>query len=101
MKNLKTTIITALLLFAAVGGAVAQEKYEYAMLYQLDQLVFWNAEKTEIIKFDSTAGWIRGTMKKLNELSEQGWEVYSVTETLLNKKDGISQVKYHLRRKKS
>jgi len=30
MKNLKTTIITVLLLLAMAGGAVAQEKWEYA-----------------------------------------------------------------------
>jgi hypothetical protein len=117
MKNLKTTMIAALLMLAAVGavraqeevdypdfpsqdGLIAQVKYEYATLYSLDRMVFWNAEKSEIVEFDKKDNFISGTMKKLNELSEKGWEVYGVTETLVTKKGGITAFKYHLRRKK-
>ncbi len=89
-----------LLLLAASMCAVAQEKWEYAMLYFQDRLVYWEENKVQVFDFKKGDNFIQGTMKKLNELSEQGWEVYSVTETLLNPKNGISQVKYHLRRKK-
>jgi hypothetical protein len=33
MKNLKTTMIAALLMLAAVGEVVAQEKYDYAIIF--------------------------------------------------------------------
>lgn len=97
----KHIILTTLLSLFVVSGIWAQEKYEYATLQSIDNLVLWKEGKVEKFEFKKDENFISGTMAKLNKLSLQGWEVYSVTEVLLERKDGITLIKYHLRKKKN
>lgn len=94
-------ILALLLSIVVASGLNAQDKYQYATLQSIDNLVLWQEGKVEKFAFKKDENYISGTMAKLNELSEQGWEVYDVTEVLLNQKDGICLIKYHLRKKKN
>ncbi|MES2619799.1 MAG: hypothetical protein V4615_03030 [Bacteroidota bacterium] len=82
MKNLKTTIITALLLLAIVSGAVAQEKYDFAVVsYTL------LPKKVRIsINGEFTAKGGEGSkdlydfspvLREVADMQEKGWEVFN------------------------
>lgn len=92
------TIFLSLFLSLASVGLWAQEKYEYATvgvndngLYVVtgdnpEKQLYKPAEKEIVV------------VKKLNELADKGWEVYSVTETTVVQ----SPMRiYHLRKKKN
>lgn len=100
----KTTIITALLLLAMVSGAVAQEKWEYAIIrytcvgkdYSISfsdesGLKSQNGKSTTAAYYD-----LSHLIKYLNELSFQGWEVHSTGNN-----DSAGEIIYHLRKKKN
>lgn len=97
----KHIILTTLLSLFVMSGLWAQDKYEYATLQSIDNMVLWSEGKVKKFAFKKDENVISGTMAKLNELSLQGWEVYSVTEVLLDRKDGVTLIKYHLRKKKN
>jgi hypothetical protein len=89
VKNLKTTMIAALLMLTAVGGVVAQEKYEYAVVQYIYLAprnyitVSINGETYEEIELDKNSsksrffGWdLNPVLKKVNEMEDKGWERY-------------------------
>jgi hypothetical protein len=85
MKNLKTTMIVVMLMLAAVGSAVAQEKYEYACVYynSSENVVSTSINgvdfEKEKITIASTKGlWdLNPAIKKVLDMQEKGWEVYN------------------------
>jgi hypothetical protein len=88
MKNLKTTMIGALLMFAAVGEVAAQEKYEYAIV-TLNKSFGAASSSIEIYRSDnqqvekvSKAEDVQRLFKKLEEFTNQDWEVYQSTMSL-------------------
>jgi hypothetical protein len=95
-KNLKTTMIAALLMLAAVGEAVAQEKWEYANVKaNLSAVMFATADNLEVIPTKLKEN-EKETLKKLNELNDKGWEVYAVSADPPN-----NITVYYLRKKKN
>ncbi len=89
--KLKSFILSITLTLLAVSGLIAQDKYEYATVYAYgsNAILFTTAEvqestPTKLKDFD------KDLLKKVNELSEKGWEIYTVS-------NGI----YYLRKKKN
>jgi hypothetical protein len=91
MKNLKTTMITALLMLAAVGGVTAQEKYEYATvkfltLPPIDRGIYVSIsgqEKYEKIpvKKEALADALLDLtpiLTYIKSMTDAGWEIISV-----------------------
>jgi hypothetical protein len=79
--QLKTTIITALLLFASVSGLVAQDKQEYGMITaQYYQLTITTGIETVVTKATKGEDFEIAQMKALNKMASEGWEVYNTTE---------------------
>jgi hypothetical protein len=88
MKNLKTTMIAALLMLAAVSSALAQEKWEYATVscswaYQklsvsIDGKEFYE-EKMDLPKPENKEFNSNPLLNKIHELENKGWESVSVT----------------------
>jgi hypothetical protein len=87
MKNLKTTMIAALLMLAAVGEVVAQEKWEYATIsyywgyaklsVSLDGKQFLE-EKVELPKGEAGPYNSNPLLNKVHEYEDKGWEVMNV-----------------------
>jgi hypothetical protein len=104
MKNLKTTMITALLVLAMVSGAMAQEKWEFAIIrytaIQKDYSISYSDEsglKSQNGKATTAAYYdLSHLVRYLNELSSQGWEVYSTGNN-----ETAGEIIYHLRKKKN
>ena len=103
MKNLKTTIITALLMFAAVSGAVAQEKWEYAMIF-IDpggKLLIHKVNNTEHqsikleSKFNNFYGQTQELLNQVSKATDEGWEVINASAST-----NISINIFYLKRKK-
>ncbi|MES2619798.1 MAG: hypothetical protein V4615_03025 [Bacteroidota bacterium] len=95
---MKTTIIT-LLLLAATSALVAQEKYEYAILRStagFSAVIFTTSDNQEVISTKPKEN-EKELIKKANELSQQGWEVFNTTDA----GSGIDFIKtFYLRKKK-
>lgn len=105
----KTIIITALLLFITVFSAIAQEKYEYAVV----QYIYYskpyitisiNGENYEEIEMDKSSfkgkffGWdLNPVLKKVNEMQEKGWETYDHQASMY----GTLAYIFYLRKKKN
>lgn len=105
MKNLKTTIITALLMLAMASGAVAQEKYEYAAVaYSYGTIVIsigGKEVKTVTVQKEETMPDkknLNPALKQLQELSDNGWEWFNSSESLEN--SGFLHYHFYLRKKK-
>jgi hypothetical protein len=84
MRNLKTTMIAVLLMFAAVGESVAQEKWEYATLsYVLSQQrIIISINGTEIKKIDAKDNSrdyhdTNPALAEISKMNNEGWEVFS------------------------
>lgn len=93
----KALLITLLLSLSAVS-LWAQEKYEFAILKKSSWGVFFKTENgTETLAVSKTDDKDTIQLKKLGELTAQGWEVFSVTEST----ESGTAVSYHLRRKKN
>jgi hypothetical protein len=90
MKNLKTTMIAALLMLATVGGVVAQEKWEYAKVFAWTGglnangiYVTISGKEAERIEVDWKAvnKYVQDVTPFLNyieKMTEEGWEVITV-----------------------
>lgn len=91
MNKLKTLCITTLLLFT-INTAMAQDSYEFAEVHRygfLIQIVTKaGVEEIKINKGENTAVIF---MKKINELSNSGWDIYDATSS--------TGIIYFLRRK--
>jgi hypothetical protein len=79
-------ILTTLFSLFVVCGLLAQDKYEYATHQTIDNMVLWTDNKAEKFEFKKEENWFSQTLPKLNALSIQVWEVYDITEVLLNRK---------------
>lgn len=78
MKNLKTTIITALLMLAMVSCTVAQEKWEYAAVYNINfKTVVVNASNIERIAVEKGTDFEVAVLQKVQSMNKEGWEVYN------------------------
>ena len=84
MKTLKTILFAALLLFTA-NAAMAQDKYEYAVMYynQLERVIYFSAtgkevKKIEIDKKEAVNGSIKFILKEVDLLQDEGWEVMEI-----------------------
>src|SRR4051812_38495759 len=104
MKNLKTTMIAALLILAAVGEVVAQDKWEYAII-TLNKSRIPLASSIEILRSDNqVTEKVSKTedgqllFKKLEEFTSQGWEVYQSNMSPVGNGDAYA---YFLRKKKN
>jgi hypothetical protein len=101
MRNLKTTMIAALLMLAAVGEVVAQERWEFATVrstFGYSSIVFTTAENQEVIPTKPKEN-EKELIKKVNDLSLQGWEVFNTTDASGGSADIIKS--YYLRKKKN
>jgi hypothetical protein len=102
----KTTIITALLLLAMVSSAVAQEKWDIASVQYFYMAKYFiavsiNGEQYEEYEVDKASsqgkywGWdLNPVLKKLNEMQDKGWEIYSTDRD-------ANVYSFHLRKKKN
>ncbi len=92
----KSLLLTAILSLLIVSGAWAQEKYEYAIvkIATLNEINFVTADNIESIKTQSSQI-DKDVIKKVNELSNQGWEVYNTTAS------NSVFIIYYLRKKKN
>jgi len=93
------TILFTLILMLSVACLQAQDKYEYATVRQtLVTLRVTTSKGTEEIKlekmkiFDVEVN----LLKKVEELNEQGWEVYNTTSV-----PEVPEIMYYLRKKKN
>jgi hypothetical protein len=93
MKNLKTTMIAALLMLAAVGEVVAQEKYEFAIVCNYGTDLTIAKHSTEVIHLPKGSDAWGELIKKVEAMNKDGWEVYNSTSS-----DNVSHA-YYLRRK--
>src|SRR4051812_42739959 len=110
MKNLKTTMIAALLMLAAVGELVAQDKYEFASIcydfyyggskalsittpsgYEKKKIDFGNQEKEPMNMTFFFA--------EITKLQDEGWEVMTITSAPHNTVD-VTQTAFLKRKKK-
>lgn len=97
---MKIKILLFGLFLIASLGLKAQEKYEYATLRSngYDALSYTTTEKSEKIKVDSKENEL-ALVKKVNELNEEGWELFLVSETGKGA-NVLFEKTYYLRRKK-
>jgi hypothetical protein len=80
MKNLKTAMIAVMLMLAAVGGVVAQEKWEYAIVKQFitKKTVYISIggqavkEQTVSTNCDSDCN---GLLLLIQQMTSEAWEV--------------------------
>ena len=105
MKNLKPTLLTLLLCATTFSAVVAQEKYEYIQLSEVQAQsgkIYIAAStssdyKEDVISaksFDS-----RELLKRVEEYSGNGWEVYNTAfSTYYMQQNSLT---YFLRKKKS
>lgn len=97
----KAFLLTLFLSVAAVS-LWAQEKYEYAVLKKTVNGVFLKTETgTQGVPFEKGEDKDAIQLKKLSELTSQGWEIFSVTENTEGGSALASTVSYHLRKKKN
>ena len=103
---MKFKIITTALLFFAFSMALsAQEKYTYATVSLTGQLLSVSTEsdftevklgkddfKKSVLFLD-----LGPLLKKVNEMSKQGWEVFSTSDVSYT--PNLHQLVYHLRKK--
>ena len=106
MKPTIKTLLATLLLFFITTGIMAQEKYEYAVAQYLFGAKYFvtvsiNGEKYEETPVEPSSvkgknfGWdLTPLLKKISELQDQGWEVYSTDRA-------EAVFIYHLRKKKN
>jgi hypothetical protein len=106
MKNLKTIMIAALLMLAAVGELVAQEKWEYAAVaYSYGKIVISIAGKevksVEVQKEEMMPDKknMNPVLKQLQELSDAGWNWFNSSESMDN--TGFFHYHFYLKREKS
>ena len=87
-----------MLLTLASLATQAQDVYEYAILRKTPYTIVLRTERgSENISFDRADDKDALHLRKLAELTAQGWEVYFVTET---SETNITALSYHLRKKK-
>jgi hypothetical protein len=97
----KSLLLTAIFSLLLVSGAWAQDKYEYATLRATingcspANIVFTTVDNQEIFQNKAKEA-DKETLKKLNELSDKGWEVYNITDS-----GNGCVLTYHLRKKKN
>ena len=102
--KIRTTLITGLFFFAMLTGLQAQEKYEFAIIRYTAILKDYSISYSDESGLKSqngkatTAAYhdLSHLVKYLNELSSQGWEVYSTGNN-----DSAGEIIYHLRKKKN
>jgi hypothetical protein len=99
MKNLKTTMIAALLMIAAVGGVGAQEKYHFARvaintLNGKEIEIVTDNEPEKPVYIDKAAGRIKQLLKVVHQMTAEGWEVINAVE------NGV-EITYFLKKKES
>jgi hypothetical protein len=87
-------------MLVATGGLLAQEKqekYEYATVHSSGMTIYFTtAENQESIPTGIKGKeYMRDLLKKVNELTDKGWEVYNSTFT-----DNVT-IMYYLRKKKN
>jgi hypothetical protein len=89
--KLKSLILTFTLTLFAVSGLLAQDKYEFATVHNYGDalIVFTTSENQESTPTKGKEA-NKDILKKINELSEKGWEVYDTDH-------GV----YYLRKKKN
>jgi hypothetical protein len=97
----KAILITLLLSLSAVS-LWAQEKYDYAVVrltvtMSAKIVVATNSGVSETITEKGDASLV-ALIKKVEELSQAGWEVYSNSEVINNSFNGTT---YYLRKKKN
>ncbi len=100
MKTIKLTILS-LVFFAFTISVHAQDKYQFAIVAMTSPnhtlYVSINGETYQEIKAEK--GELCGSLcytpllKKVNEMQDQGWEVFSTDK-------GVYEMFYHLRKKK-
>ena len=89
--KLKSLILTIGLTLFAASGLLAQDKYEYATVYAFNlNSIRFTIEGNQETTSTTPKNCEMDILKKVNELSEKGWEVYNVN-------NGI----YYLRKKKN
>lgn len=102
----KSLLLTAIFSLLLVSGALAQEKYEYAIVKQSGALFTVSTkEKAEQFKHERGEDLYVTLLKKVSELNDMGWEVYNNTETTFSSPNGInspfnSNMTFYLRKKK-
>jgi hypothetical protein len=85
MKTTTKTILVTLLLFFITTGVMAQEKYEFAMIYKVgNYLQIITKEGALGVKIDKALNTETELIKKVNEYSANGWEVVSITTPTFN-----------------
>jgi hypothetical protein len=95
--KLKSVFLTSLLTLLFIGGVVAQDKYEFATVklrgVKIEVATSANSSSQvfELGKDDFEVAIIR----KVEEMNQQGWEVYNVTYA------SVGASVYYLRRKKN
>lgn len=102
MKHLKTLLLVFALLFS-VNTLMAQEKYDYAAILfdaaKVELCISINGSSYEKPKLPKEASKekyrdFNPVLKQLNEMNDEGWEVYSVLNL-----SGSPSYLYNLRRK--
>jgi hypothetical protein len=90
MKNLKTTMIAVMLMLAAVGEVVAQDKCDFIMAY-LDNVsskhpvihLIQNDVAVKVIetgkKLTDGVGQYERLLSTISQLTAEGWEVISIS----------------------
>jgi cytochrome c556 len=92
----KSIFITILLSLFVMSGVRAQDKYEYATLIKYGGTIkFITAESEEVIQQNGKDAFTQ-VLKKANELSDKGWDVYNTTAS-----EGNTTVTFYLRKKKN
>jgi hypothetical protein len=98
MKNLKTTMIAALLMLAAVGEVVAQEKWEYSIVGIENLKVVVTGQNKEKFPIEKALDFDVAVMRKVQEMAKEGWEVVNAAPTF-GSQGTISFHVFYLRRK--
>lgn len=94
--KLKSIFLTSIFSLFIVSGLWAQEKYEYATLRTFNTAVVFTTSDNQEVTPSKMKEIEKDLLKKLNELSEKGWEVYSTAAV-----QGSMEASYFLRKKKN
>lgn len=97
--KIKTTLLTGFFFFALLTGLQAQDKYEFAILANNNgKIEFTSKEGSKDVGISNNESSTVAALKKLNDLSNEGWEVYNSETIIFN---SVNRMIYYLKRKQN